>query len=120
MMMSGAERAVWDLAHEVLERARRDAPPSPPPDEDPSSASLREAGHVRRVPGGVEIVFDVPYAAKQHEDFRLDHPRGGGPKFLERNVLAAARELPRVIGGQIASNSAQRIASGGQRHSSTF
>jgi hypothetical protein len=48
MMMTGAERAIWDLAHEVLERARRDAPPSPPPGEDPSSLSLREAGSSTR------------------------------------------------------------------------
>jgi hypothetical protein len=120
MLMSGAERAVYDLAHEVLERARRDAPPTPPPGEDPSAASLRESGHVRRVKGGVEIVFDVPYAAKQHENMRLAHPHGGGPKFLERNVLAAARELPKAIAGQVRANTGEGMASGGSRHSTSF
>lgn len=84
-----------DLAQEVLDASVADAPPSPPPGEDPNEAiSLREAGYVQPLPGGgVEIGFRTAYAAKQHENFRLKHPRGGQAKFLERNVMAAAREL---------------------------
>jgi hypothetical protein len=87
--------AVDDLAHEILHAAQADAPPSPPPGEDPNPAvSLRESGYVEALPGGgVEVGFRTPYAAKQHEDFRLEHPRGGTPKYLERHVTAAAAQL---------------------------
>lgn len=92
---SEADRRVRRLAETVLERAKADAPPSPPPDVDPDTAvSLRASGHVRRVREGVyEIVFDVPYAAKQHEAQGYRHPHGGGAKYLERNVQQAARDL---------------------------
>lgn len=89
------------LAEQVLERAKADAPPSPPAGEDPDPAvSLRDSGHVRRVGAGrYEIVFDAPYAAKQHESLRFEHPRGGKPKFLEAAVREAAAELPVSLAG---------------------
>lgn len=95
--------AVLELAHDILEAAERDAPPSPPPDEDPNEAvTLREAGYVERLPGrGVEIGFRTSYAAKQHENFRLKHPHGGKPKFLERNVAAAAAQMEGRIALQL-------------------
>lgn len=27
---------------------------------------------------------DLPYALKQHEDLTFNHPKGGGPKYLEK------------------------------------
>lgn len=95
--------AVFELASDILEAAVRDAPPSPPPDEDPDEAvTLKDAGYIERLPGrGVEIGFRTAYAAKQHENFRLKHPHGGKPKFLERNVAAAAAAMEGRIATQL-------------------
>lgn len=90
-----ADDAVRELAEATLDRARRDAPPSPPPGEDPDvMVSLRDSGRVEKITDGVyDIIFDAPYAAKQHEAMQYEHPHGGGAKYLERNVLQAARRL---------------------------
>lgn len=90
-----ADHAVRELAEATLDRARLDAPPSPAPGEDPDpSTSLRMGGRVEKVrPGVYEIIFDEPYAAKQHEAQHFDHPHGGGPKFLEKNIQIAANQL---------------------------
>lgn len=94
--------AVEDVAREVLDHAVADAPPSPPAGEDPNEAvTLREAGYVERVPGGVEVGFRTVYAARQHEQLDLNHPRGGKPKFLESNVAAAAAQLEGRIAGEV-------------------
>jgi hypothetical protein len=95
--------AVTELAQDILEQAIADAPPSPPPGEDPDEAvSLKAAGYLERLPGrGVEIGFRTPYAAKQHENMRLQHPHGGKPKFLERHVAAAAAHMEGRIALQL-------------------
>lgn len=119
--MSAAERAVYDVAQEVLEQAKRDAPPTNPEDDPDPNVNLRETGHVRRLRGErVAIVFDAPHAAKQHEDLRLEHPHGGGPKYLERNVLAAAAALRGRIAGEIRALTGEHVASGGRRHTKRF
>lgn len=42
----------------------------------------------------VEVGFGTRYAVPQHERFDYQHPRGGGPKYLER---AAVQTAPRVL-----------------------
>lgn len=42
-------------------------------------------------PEGAEVVIyagtsGIPYAVRQHEEMGYNHPRGGGPKFLERSL----------------------------------
>lgn len=121
LMMGAADRALMDVAHVVLEQAKHDAPPTDPEDDPDPTVSIRESGQVRRVARGkVQISFDAPHAAKHHENFRLAHPRGGGPKYLERNVLAASRALQGRLAAEIRAGTSQGLASGGRRHTKRF
>lgn len=45
----------------------------------------KAVGNVSGDVSGV-VGFAVPYAVKQHEDLELNHPEGGGAKFLENAV----------------------------------
>lgn len=62
---------------------------------------LRDSGHVAPpefVDGGVRVALGFggaaeAYAAVQHEDMSLNHPNGGGPKFLERPLLEHGQHL---------------------------
>ena len=56
---------------------------------------LRASGYVSAPRGsgsntGVELGFGTVYAVPQHERMDYKHPRGGGPKYLERAVSAVA------------------------------
>lgn len=120
-MRQAMNDAVEDLAHDVLRAAQADAPPSPPPGEDPHpEITLRERGYVERLPtlqeqAAYEIGFRAPYAAKVHEDFRLQHPRGGKPKYLERNVAAAAARMEGRIAASVRKVMAKRTSEGAPR-----
>ena len=97
-----ADVAMRDLAEQVLIKAQADAPPSPIEGDPDPSLSLRQNGRVEKVRSGVyDIVFDAPYAAKQHENFRLEHPHGGKPKYLESNVQLAARDMEGTLKGAV-------------------
>lgn len=98
--IDGADEALRTFAHELLDAARRDAPPSPERDPDPG-VSLRDSGRVVKRGRDYYVVFDAPYAAKQHEAQHFKHPRGGRPKFLESNLQRMARDLPAGIGHEI-------------------
>lgn len=62
---------------------------------------LRDSGHVELpeyVDGGVQVALGFggaaeAYAVVQHEDFSLQHPNGGGPKYLERPLLEHSQHL---------------------------
>src|SRR4051812_41345042 len=106
-MLDAAERAVTAAANDLLGRAQRDAPVD--------TGALRASGHVdvERTPDGVDAVvsFNRVYSAAVHEGHATMHrggttyewvmrqnPKGGGPKFLEKNLLAMAGRYERVIG----------------------
>lgn len=60
---------------------------------------LRSSGYVsppqgEGVKASVEVGFGTVYAVPQHERMDYRHPRGGGPKYLERAVEAVA---PRAL-----------------------
>jgi hypothetical protein len=90
-----AERALLATAAQVLEQAKRDAPYDPNERGKGESKHLRDSGRIEPISyrtGGimaVEIVFDGPYAARQHERLDYRHPHGGMAKFLERNLTGA-------------------------------
>jgi hypothetical protein len=46
-----------------------------------------------------DVVASVLAAASviQHEDMTLQHPNGGGPKFIEKAVLQIAPEIPAAL-----------------------
>lgn len=58
---------------------------------------LEETGTVEPVdddPNAVQIVYDTPYATKQHEDLTLRHPKPGTKaKYLEDPAMAIAPEI---------------------------
>lgn len=58
---------------------------------------LEETGTVEPVdddPNAVQIVYDTPYAAKQHEDLTLHHPKPGTKaKYLEDPAMAMVPEI---------------------------
>lgn len=81
------QRELRREAEDIGGRAVRDAPI----DEGTLRGSMEI--EMREIPGGAEaeISFNTPYSAKQHEEMDYEHPRGGGPKYLENNVKASAR-----------------------------
>lgn len=109
-LRAAMQDSMEDLGHEIIAGAAENAPPSPPPDEDPNEAvSIRESGYVEPRPGGgVEVGFRTPYVVKLHEALHYDHPRGGGPKFLENEVAAVASQLE----GRLAVEMRTRMARG--------
>ncbi len=62
---------------------------------------LRDSGYVglpEFVDDGVRVTLGYggaaeAYAAVQHEDMSLNHPNGGGPKYLERPLLEHGQHL---------------------------
>lgn len=104
MLLGGAEAGLIEAGNQVLEAARADAPPSPPPGEDPDpSVSLRASGRLDVEQGGRSVVvsFNTPYAAKVHELQQAEHPHGGGPRYLEKNVKALVPKLDGIIGSEV-------------------
>lgn len=86
------------VANDVARRAEALAPVVDAQDDPDPSVSLRRGATVRAVPGGAVVEFDQPYALRQHENLHLKHPRGGGPKFLDRAVREVTAGLPQRFG----------------------
>lgn len=95
--MDGLEAA----AHQVLEEAKRNVPVGDPAVDPDPNVSLADSGHVEREGNGFIVSFDAAYAAKQHEDLHLKHPRGGGPKYLERALTGVMPSLERIIASRV-------------------
>lgn len=100
-------------ARAVLELAQRLAPIGGSEDDD--RGQLRQSGHLEPEGVGVKVIFDVPYAAKQHEDLRLRHPHGGGPKYLEGALKALMPQLEQFVGTQVISAQKRGIFAGKKR-----
>lgn len=83
-----AREALAEAAAELLALASADAPYNP----NVPGEHLRDSGHIefREAPGALiaEVIFDGPYAAKQHEHREYKHPHGGQAKYLERNLIS--------------------------------
>jgi len=47
------------------------------------------------------ISFNTPYAVIQHERTDLQHPRGGGPKYLQRALEKHVANLEKVLGNAV-------------------
>jgi hypothetical protein len=88
-------------AHAVLEEAKRNVPVGDPNLDPDAHIRLAESGHVEKTLHGYQIVFDAPYAAKQEFDLNLKHPRGGGPRYLERAILTLAPALERFVAQKV-------------------
>jgi hypothetical protein len=51
----------------------------------------------QRVELDAEVSFNTVYAARQHEELDWQHPKGGGPKYLEGPLLANVARYQRII-----------------------
>lgn len=110
-------RALEDAGGDVLlalgellaQMTKADLPKGDPAlDPDPGYA-LADHVEVRRYGNFVSVSVEAPYAAAQHESLQFKHPRGGRPKFLERNATAIVARLE----GELAATIARRFHSGG-------
>jgi hypothetical protein len=82
------------VAHEIMARAVADIPVGDPALDPNPMVSLRTSGEIQWVDDEtLELGFFNPYAVKQHELRGFRHPRGGGSKFLERNVQMAGPQF---------------------------
>jgi hypothetical protein len=102
---AAATRALRDLAEQVLEESNRNIGVGDPAvDPDPSFA-LREHGHIRKrqTRTGVKftVFYDGPYDVWQHENLHAEHPRGGGPKFLENALKLYMPLIERAVAGEV-------------------
>src|SRR3954471_2399037 len=94
----GAEDGRRLAAEAILEEAKRNVPVGDPKVDPDPSVSLRDSGDIDRTPtGGYRITFDTPYAAYVHENLHAKHPRGGGPKYLERALTTLGPQLDRFV-----------------------
>jgi hypothetical protein len=97
-LAAGLERT----AELIIERARIYMPAHDPVRDPDPTANLAEMIHFRWLPdGSIEVYVEGPYAAKQHEAMWFKHPRGGGPKYLERAVTEIAEEMPGLIKAEV-------------------
>lgn len=98
----GEQDGLRDVAGKIKELAIRNMPIGDPTDDPSPEIALRE--HVDIVPdryGGLVVVVNTAYAAKQEFDLHLHHPRGGGGHFLHRAIAEVAPTMAGVIAGRI-------------------
>lgn len=107
----GAFDGLEDVAKRVLAAAQDNVPVGDPAEDPDPGVSLRESGRIDRHGNGFIISFDAPYAAKQHEDLRLKHPRGGGPKYLERALTEMAPTIERFVASKVNARTATGLLS---------
>src|SRR4051812_34837987 len=86
--------AIEAIARIIMARAQADIPIGDPALDPETGKALRASGDTYWIdPDTYEIGFFTDYAVKQHELLGFKHPRGGGPKYLERNVTNIGPEL---------------------------
>lgn len=92
----GAVRGLRRAADHLLEVARREMPA-------PLSTELSASGRADVDTGALKaaVSFDTVYAVKQHEDLDYEHPRGGGPKYLERPARSEKPVLAELVAAAI-------------------
>jgi hypothetical protein len=112
----GAQDGMRIAAEAVLEEAKRNLPVGDPQTDPDPAVSLKESGRVeRQVDGGYRVIFDAPYAAYQHENLHAKHPRGGGPKYLERALTTLAPQLDRFVAPAVRAQVDRRAGRRGNR-----
>lgn len=111
----GATDGMRLAAEAVLVESNRNVPKGDPKlDPDPGT-SLAESGRVEKTLTGYRVVYDADYAAFQHENLNLRHPRGGGPKFLEHALLTLGPQLDRFVATAVHSEVDRRAGRRGNR-----
>lgn len=54
------------------------------------------------------VTIDQIYAHRQHEDLMLHHPRGGGPKYLERPLMEHYPRYLEMVAGSYLDDGGRR------------
>lgn len=96
------DEALDEIEQRIIDRAREYMPAHDPVRDPDPLMNLRERIIVivdamfRR-----RIVVDTPYAAKQHEALWFEHPRGGGPKYLERALTETIPEMRGIVASKV-------------------
>lgn len=103
--------ALEDVADLILDEAKHKIGVGDPAVDPDPAVALAESGRIERHGDGLVIIFDTPYAAKQHEDQRLQHPRGGGPKYLERAVTEIVPAIQAIVASKVDARMAKGLAS---------
>jgi len=90
-LIAGSDRAAELGAEHVLQVSNVHVPLE--------EAILERSGHVTGPENGsAGIVYDTPYAVRQHEDLTFQHDQGRTAKYLENALnseAAAVREIAR-------------------------
>lgn len=99
----GLDDALEEAARLVVERAVEFMPVHDPANDPNPAINLAERISIEPDAGGRTLVIIVraPHAAKHHEYQQLKHPRGGGPKYLERALLDVVPEFPQIIASKV-------------------
>lgn len=103
-VVDGAQEGLFLVAQSVLHESNENIGVGDPSRDPNPGESLKENGHIVPDGKGYIIVYDLPYATKQHEAQSFQHPRGGGPKFLERALIAHTAEIETVVGSRVRAN----------------
>lgn len=99
----GADEGLAKAAHTIARQTRDNLPVGDPAKDPDPAVAMKDHIEVDFDADGdvAQVSVNTAYAAKQHEDFRLKHPRGGGPKFLERALLEEMPHLEGIIAGEV-------------------
>lgn len=101
LMRRAGDDALRQAAEDIRAGAAANVPHGDPSEDPDPAVALARAGEVTAHGDGFVISFSTPYAAKQHEDMRLRHPRGGQAKFLENELKAAIPRLEGIIASEV-------------------
>jgi hypothetical protein len=108
---NAAREGLRDFAQAVLDLAAQNIGVGDPAQDPDPALVLAMSGHITEHDDGLAVAFDAPYAAKQHEDQHLEHPRGGGPKYLERALTTLAPTATQFMASKVSA----RLAAGLRR-----
>lgn len=99
----GAHRGLAEAAYAVARQTRDNLPVGDPKKDPDPLVAMKDHIEVDFDADGdvAQVSVNTAYAAKQHEDLRLKHPRGGLAKFLERALLQEIPKLEGIIAGEV-------------------
>lgn len=96
-MMARAATALEAIGNDLLGEAQRQAPVEEGTLRGSGSVELRQVGNSLEV----EVSFNTPYAARQHEETEWRHPLGGKAKYLEDPLKGRAAAYERILGAAV-------------------
>ncbi len=65
--------------------------------EGAKAGSEQKLGQEKGKEPAVYVSFNTPYARRQHEELEWEHPKGGGPKYLENPFNRLKSKVRRLV-----------------------